>query len=637
MAERRMLLNSTENFVGTMRIEYYCEDGKLYLGLNDNIKIIEEYFDDDSNGYYVVGFKKDLIVPEDFIDYSGYCEILLYSDYNIIFDTRSVYINNIQFFGNFTFNKQSIISSNITLYDYNYIFNNNCFDIDVDGIITFSGKIKQQYYKNTNNCKIYAWPYILYDLMKYNNIEEGNEKAQNYITLGNIRLTISSPTEYITTKPNIDLGNNNYIKFINNYMYDGNYITEYVCSNNITHLRKGITLPQNATVYIPDTVTDIASDTFKDESNIKKVVIFGNCRLSYLNGFENSSLETIEIYSDEIDTIIQYCFLHSNLQTITIPKSIKYIEPLAFDLLGDGYNFVINYKGTIEDWNDIHLSDTWYGVTKDIIVNCIDGSFVLNPYTLNTIYYTSVDDNIIDVEIQYTNNELLINDYNNKGELLFRNAINSITYLFNDKTQLTEVWLPNYNILSTVSAFYNCTNLVQINNSKQLKMIEEHTFGNCINLQQIEIDSDCIGDHAFNNCTSLSYVEISKRIKTIHECVFSDCTSLESINYEGTIEEWNNIDIDSSWHDGSAITTIHCSDGDIDLNAYYSVYYVSYNDDNKTDMIQLFKELFTYTLEDAKKDVEITNRRLKIISNYEEALNISHRINEYGKSYIIKL
>ena len=26
-------------------IEYYCENGKLHLGLNDNIKIIEEYFD----------------------------------------------------------------------------------------------------------------------------------------------------------------------------------------------------------------------------------------------------------------------------------------------------------------------------------------------------------------------------------------------------------------------------------------------------------------------------------------------------------------------------------------------------------------------------------------------------------------
>ena len=111
MSERRMLLNSTEeNFIGTMRIEYYCENGKLYLNLNDNIKIIEEYFDDDLEGYYIIGFKKDLIVPEDFINYYGCCEIQFYSDYNIIFDTRSVYAGYLNFYGNFIFNKQSIIN-----------------------------------------------------------------------------------------------------------------------------------------------------------------------------------------------------------------------------------------------------------------------------------------------------------------------------------------------------------------------------------------------------------------------------------------------------------------------------------------------------------------------------------------------
>lgn len=563
MADRRMLLNSTESFVGTMKIDYYCDDGKLYLGLNDNIKIIEEYFDGYYDGYYIIGFKKDLIVPEDFINPNSFCEIDFHSDCDITFDRRSIYESMLYFYGNFTFNVRSIIGSTITLYDYNYIFNGDCFDVGVDESILFYAKTIPQYYENINNCGIYAYAHILYDIMKYNNIEEGDEKAKNYITENIFRLFISSPTEYITTIPNVDLGNNSYIKSVNNYMYEGNYITEYVCNGAITHLRKGITLPKDATVYFPDTVTDIDHNTFENESNLKKVVIFGNCRLTYLDGFGRSGLENIEIYSDKIETIKNSCFYYClNLYNVIIPKSIKYIEHGAFDHINS--NFVINYKGTKQDWDNIYLNNYWYGVTTDIIVNCIDGSFVVNPYLLCIIYYTSNDGNIIDVDTRYINNELLSNTYGDKGELVFKNVVNQIGILFRFNTQLKEVWLPNYSITNTASSFRDCTNLIRVSNSERLRM-EENIFSGCINLQQIEIDSDWIGDSAFENCTSLSYVKISKRIESISDGGFAHCTSLESIDYEGTIEEWNNIDIYSDWCDGSAIKTIHCVDGDIQL------------------------------------------------------------------------
>lgn len=183
----------------------------------------------------------------------------------------------------------------------------------------------------------------------------------------------------------------------------------------------------------------------------------------------------------------------------------------------------------------------------------------------NQIWYTSLDGNIIDVNTEYIDNELLSNTYGDKGMLVFKNAVDNINSLFIDRTQLTEVWLPNYNIISTVNAFSACIELITVHNIKQLKTIEENTFSGCINLEKIEIDSDWIGDEAFDNCISLSYVKISKRIESIDTNAFQNCTNLKSINYEGTIEEWNNIDIDSDWCTGSAIKTIHCSDGDIQL------------------------------------------------------------------------
>lgn len=577
MAERRMLLNKNDTFVTHLRISYntlYYNYDDVYISNDDNIKY--KITGEDNNGVIQIMFKNEFILPDYFIEFFDNIENIVVQNetdnlitLNYHFITTDSSINNCEVFGKFEFKEECINSEStgcINIYGPNCIFEDNAFIKDVYNLYYYDNLTPITIIK-VGYINVYTHPHVLYDLMKYNNVEEGDVKAQKYHILDNTKLYISSPTGYISKDPSVDLGNNNYIQSVNNYMYNGNYITEYGCNNNIALLRKGITLPTDATVYFPDTVTNIDYNTFEDESNLKKVVIFGRCKLTYLDGFYSSGLENIEIYSDKITDIEVSCFENSSLNIINIPKSIKHIKSCAFHHFANNSNsnFIINYKGTIEDWNDINLADDWYGDTKDIIVNCIDGTFAINPYELCRIYYKSTDYNIIDVNTQYINNELLSNTYEDKGVLVFKNAIDDINELFNDKTQLTDVWLPNYNILTTVNAFNGCIELVTVDNSKQLKYIEENTFNGCINLEVIKIDSDFILDNAFANCTSLMYVKISKRIENINMKAFADCTSLKSIYYEGTIEEWNNIDISSDWRDGSAITTIHCSDGDIQL------------------------------------------------------------------------
>lgn len=52
-----------------------------------------------------------------------------------------------------------------------------------------------------------------------------------------------------------------------------------------------------------------------------------------------------------------------------------------------------------------------------------------------------------------------------------------------------------------------------------------------------------IGDGAFSGCTSLERITLPKGIKRIGENTFAGCTKLRDIYYEGTLEEWNSIDI----------------------------------------------------------------------------------------------
>lgn len=565
MAERRMLLNSTESFIGTMRIEYYFEGNKLNLSLNNNIKIIEEYFDGVENGHYVIGFKKDLIVPEDFIPYNTYSEIKFYSDYNIIFDTRSVYTSYIQFYGNFIFNEQSIVAYDILLYDYAYVFNDNCFTI-YDGSIYFYGKSIPQYYKNINNYSIYAHPHILYDLIKYNNIEEGDDRAQNYHIFDNNRLFISSSTGYGVGVPNVDLGNNNYIKSVNSYRYNGTHITEYVCNSNITHLRKGISLPLDSIVYFPDTVTDIDGDIFQNESDLKKVVIFGNCKLTFLQGFKYSNLENIEIYSDKITDIKNTCFFNcTELMEFIIPESVLNIGNQVF--YGTSFNSLYIPKNVSKIGSSI-LSGNQN--IETIIVdennsnydsrnNC--NAIIKGNILIQGCKNTIIPNNIDTISAYAFNNmnlkEIIIpNNITKLGQHAFHNnpidniiipesIINIGTYCFND----TNIYNDSNNWINGILYISDCIISVKQNISGEITILD---------------NTRLICTDAFNGLSNITKINIPNSLKYINYSGFANMGNL-TIEYDGTEEEWNKINISSNWCYGSTITTIHCSDGDIQL------------------------------------------------------------------------
>lgn len=73
-----------------------------------------------------------------------------------------------------------------------------------------------------------------------------------------------------------------------------------------------------------------------------------------------------------------------------------------------------------------------------------------------------------------------------------------------------------------------------------------------------------IGRSAFYNCHGLTSVTLPSTLTTIDTMTFYGCENLTEIFYAGTQEQWENIVLGSSWKD-SALKTIHCSDGDINL------------------------------------------------------------------------
>lgn len=74
-----------------------------------------------------------------------------------------------------------------------------------------------------------------------------------------------------------------------------------------------------------------------------------------------------------------------------------------------------------------------------------------------------------------------------------------------------------------------------------------------------------IGRSAFYDCDILESVTIGKGVTFIDRSAFADCPALTSITYSGTKAEWEKIEKNAWWKDGSPITSIVCTDGTIVL------------------------------------------------------------------------
>jgi len=74
-----------------------------------------------------------------------------------------------------------------------------------------------------------------------------------------------------------------------------------------------------------------------------------------------------------------------------------------------------------------------------------------------------------------------------------------------------------------------------------------------------------IGYRAFDGCSSLTSITIPNSVNLIDNYCFMNCNLLKNINFNGTIEEWNTIELSDYWNTYSAIETITCSDGTITL------------------------------------------------------------------------
>lgn len=119
---------------------------------------------------------------------------------------------------------------------------------------------------------------------------------------------------------------------------------------------------------------------------------------------------------------------------------------------------------------------------------------------------------------------------------------------FHGCKDLTSVTIPDGVTSIGSQAFWYCTGLESVIIPDSVTSIGGSAFRDCSKLTSITIPDGItsINPFAFDGCTSLESVTIPDGVTSIGNAAFQSCTSLTAVNYFGSKEEWDKIDIGTS-------------------------------------------------------------------------------------------
>ena len=123
---------------------------------------------------------------------------------------------------------------------------------------------------------------------------------------------------------------------------------------------------------------------------------------------------------------------------------------------------------------------------------------------------------------------------------------------FEDCGSLTSIEIPAGVTSIGYQAFLGCSNLESVTfaEGSQLTSIGGSAFVYCSSLASVTFAEGSqltgIGSYAFEYCSSLTSIEIPAGVKSIGDTAFYHCYNLNTVYYAGSIEDWLNIEFESS-------------------------------------------------------------------------------------------
>ena len=347
-----------------------------------------------------------------------------------------------------------------------------------------------------------------------------------------------------------------------NYVYGGSIdysnedmpiITIDATSSDYFYVDNYLDLPYDTTIsYSYDLNGEYIKDSYID--------LNGGDNTIYLKITSNQDETFYAIYELKLTTPYTVSFYVDGELSTSDTYYSNVIDSIWYEPSKEGYSFA----GWSLDENETNLITLPYTLTSDINLYAV---FIENTieYEGNTFTFEIIDNDtagILDVEVKKTTvicpdyieldgkkyyitilQESLFLDNKIIQNLVLPSNIDVVSYqLCRGCSNLKTVTIPSgvtdiYNF-----AFYGCS-LTSIALPDSLINIGYDAFSGC-DFETVVLPDNVVSidDFSFSDCSNLTAITIPNSVTSIADSAFESCSGLENVYYEGTIEDWFNID-----------------------------------------------------------------------------------------------
>ena len=364
--------------------------------------------------------------------------------------------------------------------------------------------------------------------------------------------------------------------------------SDFVIENGVLKQYKG----NDDTVYIPEGVTKIASDAFKNNEiyNDKRTYAFEDDNYILLTDkfcarkiVLSSTVKELESYAiptrtkelvlnEGLEILDDSALLDSSITVLKLPSTLKKIGDDAFSLYvkkitGNCKEVEVTDKTFISagDLRVLELAGV-KNIPKGLFSECrkitmmsLTGNYaeikatdlrkLKNLRAVNTS--KAIQGNLKEYCKKLKNNKITVSSEMKKfGKFLIENkklieytgnsevvkipkgvkVIDDI--VFRGENKIRKIVMPNTVRTIGKEAFDSCERLIEIKFSKKLTKIGDYAFSNCTRMKKYNLPKTVksIGKCAFRWNYSLKTVNVPKKVKTIQFATFENCVNLKKVN-----------------------------------------------------------------------------------------------------------
>ncbi len=305
-------------------------------------------------------------------------------------------------------------------------------------------------------------------------------------------------------------------------------------------------------------VTVIEESAFASCSSLESVELPQSLRNIEQFAFQRTGLKDVVLpYGTSV--IEHYAFAYcSQLQSVTLPETLTKIGDSAFsetallqvkipdcilELGTSAFDTVkyVEYEDTMMMW----CSDIWrsgdFVFAEEATVKCSDGECYADYTSQLTCTHLGIQENgMIGYAVAY-----------------------SIEYA-TDKCIIVPPYFGfDYIAGVDLGTFFGNEYLEKFYMADIMEFIDAVAFTDCTALQYVKLSSSLktMKERCFAGCTALQSISIPASVTKIETLAFDGCTLLTTVEYQGTVSQWQQIDLAGDAFDPGV--TIVCTDGEI--------------------------------------------------------------------------